>query len=550
MLEQLKLKLSRLPVENLRKWGVLAGGAALVTALIVAVMWGSSPNYTALFGSQENIPVAQVVEVLSGEKIAYRIEPASGQILVAEGKLPQARMALAAKGIAALHPAGYELMDKEEMLGSSQFVQNVRFRRSLEGELAQSIMAIDAVGSARVHLGISEASSFVLSNRPQSSASVMVRLKYGQTLSAEQVGAIVNLVSGSVPGMDAANVRVVDQQGQLLSADLEDSSAVTGSKRIDERVQHIRQQTERNVANLLTSVVGAHNFRVSVVPQVDFSQIEETQERYLGEPRVNSESLQQENTTDEMAIGIPGSLSNRPANAAPAANTNPQGLTSRNQAQRQFAYDRDIRSVRHPGYKLEKLSVAVVLNEAAPALAGWNADKQTAMNQLLTNAVGIDAQRGDVLSLSLMNFAERDTFEEPVLKWWEKPAVMNWAERGGMGLLGLLVILFGILPLLRRVARRPEQPGVGNGLPEMLADGVFVDDTGEESKSGDEATLNNALPRSALQLDDNLPAQSSGLETKIEYLQMLAQSETDRVAEVIKQWISSNERSTSSTKSS
>ncbi|WP_435529729.1 flagellar basal-body MS-ring/collar protein FliF [Paramixta manurensis] len=524
---------------QLRKWALPAGGALVALLLALALLWRGDSHYTALFGSQENIPVSQVIEILSGEKIPYRIEPESGHILVAESKLPQARMALAAKGIAALRPEGYGLMDKEEMLGSSQFIQNVRFRRSLEGELAQSIMAIDAVENARVHLGISEASSFVLSNRPQSRASVMVRLKYGQHLNDEQVAAIVNLVAGSVPGMEAASVRVVDQQGELLSADLDQDTAVAGNKRINERVQQIRQQTERNITNLLNSVVGPSNFRVSVVPQVDFSQVDETQERYLGEPRISNENIQQENTTDELAVGIPGSLSNRPA-AQANNNNNQPALSTRNQAQRQYAWDRDIRSVRHPGFKLEKLSVAVVLNQAAPTLAEWNSEKQTQLNQLLANAAGIDAQRGDVMTLSLMHFTAADTVSEPVEAWWEKQSTIDWAIRGGIGLLALLVVVFGILPLLRRVARSPAASTAGTAT--LPSESGFIDD--ENSDNRDETTLNAALSRSAFQNEDHLPAQSSGLETKIEHLQMLARSETDRVAEVIKQWIISNERST------
>ncbi|MBA1686932.1 flagellar M-ring protein FliF, partial [Escherichia coli] len=109
--------------------------------------------------------------------------------------LSKTRMTLAAKGVQAILPSGYELMDKDEVLGSSQFVQNVRYKRSLEGELAQSIMSLDAVESARVHLALNEESSFVVSDEPQNSASVVVRLHYGAKLNMDQVNAIVHLVS-------------------------------------------------------------------------------------------------------------------------------------------------------------------------------------------------------------------------------------------------------------------------------------------------------------------------------------------------------------------
>ncbi|MFS2221051.1 flagellar M-ring protein FliF [Pantoea sp. B65] len=534
--------LAGFPADQLKKWLVPGAIAVAITAVVIALLWRSNNQYTTLFGSQENIPVAQVVEVLAGEGLGYRVEPNSGNLLVRESDLPKARMALAAKGISAQTPKGYELMDKEEMLGSSQFIQNVRFKRSLEGELAQSIMALDSVDFARVHLGISEASSFVLSNKPDSSASVVVRLKYGKTLSDEQVAAIVNLVAGSVPGMKPAQVRVVDQHGALLSANIEELlSGRSGIKNSSEMIQRLRNEIEHNLAHILTPVIGAENFRISVVPRINFSQVEETQERYLGDPRVSSESLQQENTTDQLAIGIPGSLSNRPvATTPPAENSNPQALSTRNQAQRQFQFDRDVRHVRYPGYQLEKLSVAVVLNESAKAVQGWSEANHLAMNQLLANAAGIDTRRGDELTLTQLSFTRPEVAEVAELQWWERDSTLLWAERGGIGLLALLVILFGLLPMMRRVGQTPAHPKPASP---ALPDGVFVRDDGEK-----ESELSPVLAAGNLPGDDHLPPQGSGLETKVSYLQTLAHSETDRVAEVLKQWIGSNELSNSSGK--
>ncbi|WP_052118322.1 flagellar basal-body MS-ring/collar protein FliF [Erwinia oleae] len=541
--EKLTSLLAALPLDRLKKSWLPIAGALAATAVIVAMLWYNSGSYTMLFGSQENLPVAQVVEVLGGEKIPYRIEPQSGRLLVKEGDLPKARMMLAAKGIRAISPAGYELMDKEEMLGSSQFIQNVRFRRSMEGELAQSIMALDAVSFARVHLGISETSSFVLSNKPDSTASVMLRLRYGQSLDDEQVAAVVNLVSGSVPGMKPQQVRVVDQHGALLSANIADTlSGAGGGKANAESVARLRHETERNLTNLLTPIIGSENFRISVVPRFNFSQVEETQERLLGEPRVNNENLNQENTTDQLAMGIPGSLSNRPVNQPQgnAQNTNPAQLSTRNQAQRQYSYDRNVLHIRHPAYQLEKLSIAVVLNKSAPAVQAWTQENQSDVQRMLNEAAGIDAARGDALTLSLLSFSETEPFIEPALPWWERQSIIDWSVRGGIALLALIITLFGLLPMLKRIGRH-ERPAEPTAAQAALPEGMFIDDEPPQDETSGETV--STLPASSFQGDDNLPPQSSGLETKIAYLQTLAQSETDRVAEVIKQWISSNERS-------
>lgn len=531
----------------------IVGGAVLALA-IVASLWKSNQGYVALYGAQESIPVSQVVEVLGAENIAYRINPDNGQVLVTENKLSQARMALAAKGITAATPDGYELMDKEEMLGSSQFIQNVRYKRSLEGELAKSIMALDPVESARVHLGLSESSSFVLTNKPNSSASVVLQLRYGKQLDEQQVASIVQLVSGSVPGMTANSVRVVDQAGNLLSDGVAGPDGSMAGKRLGEDVmQRIREDTNKNISSLLTSLVGAGNYRISVAPTVDLSRIEETQERLGKDPLVSDEQLSQENTTNEMAFGIPGSLSNRPVNqepqaaaaqaaGTPAANntaaanatSDPRALTSRSQSQRKYAFDRDIRHIRHPGYKLEKLNVAVALNQTAPALANITPEQLASITRLVESAAGIDTQRGDALTLDVLAFTVPVNDGVLPQQWWKDPDMQYWGQNGGIGLLALLTLLFGVRPLAQRFGRRERVVNEA----EPLEQDLLTDATTEK-----EETL-SALPNIGFNTnDDMLPPQSSGLETKVEYLQVLAQNETERVAEVLKQWINSNDRS-------
>lgn len=550
MLNKLKEKLSSIPFPAGRlkpQWLITAGGVLLVGAIVFS-LWRSNQGYVALYGSQENIPVAQVVEVLGAEAIAYRINPDNGQILIPENKLPRARMALAAKGITAVTPEGYELMDKEEMLGSSQFIQNVRYKRSLEGELARSIMALDPVESARVHLGLSESSSFVMSNKPQSSASVMLQLRYGKHLDEQQVAAIVQLVAGSVPGLQANSVRVVDQAGNLLSENGQQGTTNMASIRQGRDViERIKHETTSNIAGLLTPLFGSENFRISVTPSVDMSSVEETQERLGKEPLVSDENISRENTTNELAMGIPGSLSNRPvtppaAATPPAAQqqttqtqtSDPRSLTNRTQEQRKFAFDRDIRHIRHPGYKLEKLRVAVALNQAAPSLASMTPEQLATLTRLVEDAAGIEKDRGDSLTLDRLTFVDMTGDGLPVLKWWQDPSIQYWGQTGGIGLLALLTLMFGVRPLAQRLGRR--EP-----LEAEAIEAKALDDAPENELITTENGL-TGLPGPAFNQDTELPPLSSGLETKVEYLQMLAENETERMAEVLKQWINSNER--------
>ncbi|AHK18583.1 flagellar MS-ring protein [Yersinia similis] len=543
MLDKIKQKLSPGQLGENTKTILMSAVALLVTGAIIFSLWRSSQGYTALFGSQENIPVTQVVEVLEGEAIAYRINPDNGQVLVAENQLGKARILLAAKGITATLPLGYELMDQESMLGSSQFIQNVRYKRSLEGELAQSMMALSAVEYARVHLGMSEASSFAISNRSESSASVVLRLRYGQTLSTEQVGAIVQLVAGSIPGMKPTNVRVVDQHGELLSQAYQANSEGLPSMKSGTELAHYLQSTaEKNIANLLNSVIGANNYRISVATQLDLSRIEETAEHYGPDPRINDENIQQENSNDDMAMGIPGSLSNQPIPQSQAAQA--PAAVSRSQAQRKYIYDRNIRHVRYPGYKLEKMTVAVVLNKSLPLLAQWTPEQQEELKRLIEDAAGIDVKRGDSLTINMMAFTVPTLIDEPVMPWWQEPSTFRWAELLGIGLLSLLVLWFGVRPLMKRYSRKgPENLplAISSAGADEALDHVDTGVDGVESSPRAESSFST----SSLWEGDDLPEQGSGLETKIAHLQQLAQSETERTAEVIKQWINSNERTKS-----
>ena len=523
-----------------RKWIALAAGALLLTVAIVGGLWHSSGGYTALFGSQEHLPLSQVITVLDGEKIAYRIDPESGQILVPQSQLSSIRMTLAGKGVQAISPAGYELMDKDEVLGSSQFVQNIRYKRSLEGEMAQSIMSLDAVEAARVHLALNEDSSFVISDKPQNSASVVVRLHYGSHLSQQQVNAIIHLVSGSVPGLTPAQVSVVDQAGNLLSEGVaEGNSASATTRKEQELLSSIQEKTRASLANVLTTLVGKNNFRISVMPELDLSLVEETRERFGDTPKVNREQSAEDKTSDRLAIGIPGSLSNRPPEAAPAtspdatAQKSPATLSAHTESQRDYSYDRTVAHIQHPGFELRRLNVAVVLNQDAAAVKAWQAEQTTQVTAMLNNAAGIDERRGDKLSLSLMHFVPEAKVVPPPVKWWQNDDILAWCRLGGTGVLLLLVLLLVVRPLVKHlIAARRAQPAAvalsGSGEPSPAAG---LDD---EERKGVE------LP--SFSGDDALPAQSSGLETKLEFLKKLAISDTDRVAEVIRQWITSNER--------
>ncbi|HGH5414475.1 TPA: flagellar basal-body MS-ring/collar protein FliF [Citrobacter freundii] len=533
-----------------KRLALLAAAAIAATAIIVSVLWNGNHGYVSLYGSQENIPVSQIVTVLDGEKLEYRIDPQSGQILVPEETLSKTRMTLAAKGVQAMLPSGYELMDKDEVLGASQFVQNIRYKRSLEGELAQSIMTLDAVESARVHLALNEESSFVVSDEPQNSASVVVRLHYGSKLDLDQVNAIVHLVSGSVPDLKAAQVSVVDQAGNLLSDGIGAGEAVsTVTRKRDQILKDIQDKTRASLANVLDSLVGTGNYRVSVMPDLDLSNIDETQEHYGDTPKVNREEMVLDSDTNQIAMGMPGSLSNRPPLAAnqvangtngtaPEESHQPAALSKHSENKRDYSWDRSVEHIQHPGFDIKRLNVAVVLNQSAPALKNWKPEQTTQLTALLNNAAGIDARRGDNLSLSLLNFVPQSIPIEPVVPLWKDDNILAWVRLIGCGLLALLLLLFVVRPVMKRLTAERRR----TSMPELALDAAPIAIAADKPHlaATDDERKNIELP--SFPGDDSLPSQSSGLEVKLEFLQKLAMSDTDRVAEVLRQWITSNER--------
>ncbi|OFJ46631.1 flagellar M-ring protein FliF [Janthinobacterium lividum] len=369
-------------LKNLLPIVVLAIG---ITAMVTMYAWRDQANYKPVFGAREKVAVTDMMATLDAEHIPYRVHPDSGQVLVPDAMLGKVRMLLAAKGVTAQLPAGLELMDKNDPLGVSQFVQDVRFRRGLEGELAQSIMTMDAIASARVHLSIAKSTSFVASDGDKSSASVVLALKPGRTLAPEQIAAIINMVAGSVASLAPTRVSLVDQGGNLLSSHVDLTDGFDASAAGNEGAKRFQDEIRRNVSGLLGPVIGEDNFKLSVTASVNNDRVDETLEKYGEAPKVTSEAMREEQERNRTVAGIPGSLSNRPPAAAvpaPAGGAAPadgapkpsdDGTARKNATTRQYAYDRSITQIKRSRGRLEKLSVAVVLNSAAAPnpKTGW-----------------------------------------------------------------------------------------------------------------------------------------------------------------------------------
>ncbi|MES2741506.1 MAG: flagellar basal-body MS-ring/collar protein FliF [Pseudomonadota bacterium] len=541
-----------------------------VTALVLMYFWHDQSSYKAVFGAREKVAVTDMMSTLDAEHIPYRLHPDSGQVLVPEASLGRVRMLLAAKGVTAQLPAGLELMDKNDPLGVSQFVQDVRFRRGLEGELAQSIMSLDAIASARVHLSVAKSTSFVSSDGDKSSASVVVAVKPGRNLGPEQVAAIVNLVSGSVASLAPARVSLIDQAGNYLSAHLDLTDGFDGSGAGNDNAKHIQDEIRRNVRELLGPVIGDDNFKLSVTAAVDNDRVDETVEKYGETPKVTSEAMREEQDRNRVAMGVPGTLSNRPPVAAvptpsPAEAGKPgeaaaanDGSARKNATSRQYAYDRSITQIKRSRGRLQKLSVAVVLNSAAAPVAknGWSAAELGNIEKMLRSGLGIDSARGDNLSVSALTFPPKLA---PTQWWQERDTVVDASGKLlylGAAVLGFFLIVRPLLRLLTlSLTPDPAAAGMRQGDPRLAHAGAHATAhpagngaSGAAHGPGHAPALPGAAPLAArmpvvpLLENYDLPPAGSAVDVMVDHLKVLAEKEPERVAEVVKQWMQKNGR--------
>ncbi|MBY5991995.1 flagellar basal-body MS-ring/collar protein FliF [Ferrimonas balearica] len=501
---------------------VIAVMATVVATVIVLVLWTASRGYRPLYGSQEGFDSAEIIEVLEAEKIPYRMQADNGQILVLEDQLGRARMTLAARGIRAKMPAGMELLDKAGALGSSQFLEETRYRLGLEGELSRTIMAMKAVRSARVHLAIPKRTLFIRQQPELPSAAVMLELYSGAELGRDQVEAIVNLVSGSVTGMPANDVSVVDQNGRLLSADLELAQDMSRSgERQLTYSQQMEQALSQRASDMLLPILGYGNYRVQVAARVNFDQVEETREQVDPENTVVlREASRSDSRSADLAFGIPGALANQPpaTEGDPAEDAEP-GQNLSTESERHFETSRSVRHTKFQQAQLERLSVSVLLNSE---MGAWEQAQLDQLSQLVQDAIGFEAARGDTLSLHAFPFAAQPVPELEPLPWWQTQEYQIYLRYLIGAFLGLGLILFVLRPLVKHLTRTVEQ--------EMAH---------AEATEAALLPVQESVPTPAV---PELPPPGSALSVQLEHLGLLANEEPARVAEVITQWMGNHER--------
>lgn len=529
-----------------RQAGLMVGVAASVAIGFAVVLWTQGDDYKPLYGSLERLDSSEVGEVLDTFEIPYKVDPKTGTLLVTADKIHLARIKLAERGIPGNQSAGFELLDQEQPLGTSQFMESARYKRSLEGELSRTIASINSVRGARVHLAIPKASVFVRDGR-EPSASVFLDLFPGRGIEATQVKGIANLVASSIPELKLENVTVIDQKGNLLSVGVEDEKLVIAAQHL-EYTKKIENDIILRVRRLLTPIIGEGNFKTEVAADLDFTEIEQAEESFNPDlPAIRSEQ-----TVEELKkgaggpIGIPGALTNQPPNGGDApevANAqNGEGAAempsnSRKQAVRNYELDRTVSYTKHEKGRMRRLSVAVVIDDRVTMNAEtgetertrWTEEELQRVAILVRDAVGFSAERGDSVNILNESFVEGVGMVDFSLPWYQT----NWFKALAKQLAGVLIIGVLIIGLLRPVLKSLAAAGLkaraedeAKELATLQAAGVDSFD----SLSDETVTLTGGDAVA-------LPSPEESYEQQLNAVKGLVAEDPGRVAQVIKRWI-------------
>jgi flagellar M-ring protein FliF len=448
----------------------MLGLAASVALGFYVVLWSRTPEYSMLFGSLSDVEMSEVAGALDAAVIPYRLERGSGAITVPAEDVHEARLKLASRGLPRGNGTGFELLDQKQGFGTSQFMEQARFNRAIEGELARTISTLQSVESARVHLAIPKRSVFVR-DKDKPRASVVLRLFSGARLDDERLAGIVHMVASSVPGLDADGVTVVDQVGRLLTAS-NDSGAMAGSSRQLAYTRKIESDYIKRIEDILTPLVGEQGVRAQVSVDIDFTTVESTTESYQPDNRaVRSEETFEESTRGSGVAGVPGALSNQP----PAGGTTDvaggqagegQGaaLNSTRRATRNYEVDRNISHTRTAPGTLKQLSVAVLVDYRTQADAAGATERVPLtpeelqrVEELVKEAVGFSEERADSIKVNNIPFQAVDEIGEimPPVPVWEQPWVAGVVKQV-LGGIFVLFMLIGVLkPVLRTLAIKP-----------------------------------------------------------------------------------------------
>ena len=529
--------------------GMLMSIAATIAISAGVYLWAAAPSFAPLYNGLEPQDATEVVNALQAAAIPYKLDGATGSVMVDVGRVHEARLKLAAQGLPKGTSVGIEMLQDEQSFGTSQFIESARYHHAMEVELARTISMMRNVKSARVHLATPKKSVFVR-NRENPSASVALNLYGGRNIDESQVNAILHLVASSITDLSIDDVTIVDQRGRLLSSGGSSNNVAMSARQYD-YTRQVEQDYIQRIEHLLEPIMGVGKVRATVNAKIDFSEEESTEEVY----NPDQTSVRSEQSTETavygngQAQGVPGALSNQPPEggtlvegAGEPGSVAGQGkpLNSTKNSVRNYELDRTIRHKKRNSGNVERLTVAVLVDDRITTDEDGNIEHTplsnkeiSRMTSLVQQTIGFDEKRGDVVNIINASFtpvAAEEALPEPTLL--EQPWVMSIAKQVLAGLIILILIFTVLRPSVKSVTDyKPPVPMIvdANGVSrEAGSAAVNAEAGGEEGEEGAMAKLEHQ--------DGGIPLPSDHNE-KIEFAKAMVDQDPRKVANVVKDWI-------------
>ncbi len=473
----------------------------------------TSPTMALLYSGLDPADASKIVAKLDSMSIPYEISGGGTQVMVPNDQVAKLRMTVAQEGLPSGGSMGYEIFDRSESLGTSNFVLNIHHLRALEGEISRTIQSLAHVRRARVHLVLPKREIFSRT-APSPSASIVLLMQGGHRLTSGEVYAIQQLVAAAVPNLQPGEISIVDGQGTLLAKGrAKDSAGGIGADAgmKDGARKSFEAEMSRTIEEMLERSVGASRVRAEVTAEMDFDRISTTTESYDPEGQVirSTQSVEENSATKDgqqaaQAVSVTTSLPSagqnqaqqRPAQTAEAKNT---ANSTRTEETVNYEISKTTKThVRESG-AVKRLSVAVLVDGTYIDAGGGkrtykprSAEDIAQYKKLVETAIGFNPQRGDKVEVVNLRFAKGEEVieEDPrPLFGLGKNDYIRIAELLILGIVSILVILLVVRPLIKRIL---------DALPDAIASSKNLINESVAAASAAGAALPSHSPMHAL----------------------------------------------------
>ena len=517
---------------------------ALVAFFAFVMLRVTAPVMTPLFTDLAMQESATIVKDLERQAIPYELKHDGAIILVPKDQVTKVRMKLAEAGLPTGGGVGYEIFDKSDTLGATSFVQNINHLRALEGELARTIRALHRVEMARVHLVLPERSLF---SRDKVEPSASIVLKVRGSLETQQVRAIRHLVASAVNGLKPERVSIVDENGRLLADGAAGDMGVGGTA--DERQTAFERRLREQIESIVTSVVGPNRARVQLTAEFDFNRVTQTSDRFDPEGRVvrstqtrEEQASSSDSREGQVSVGneLPGAAAQNPQKP-----TQPRDQSKKSEEIVNYEISRTTRTEVIEGGRIKRVSVGVLVDgiyaknaSGEPVYEPRGKEELDRIAALVRSAIGFDQRRGDLVEVVNLRFAEQpvSVISEPTgLSSWvqfTKDDIMRAIELLVMAVLGLIVLLFVVRPLVRRIIT-PEQPLVAAGGAPALG----ADEAAAALAAAEPLPAIPAVPSQTARMIDMAQVQGQVHAQSIQKVGELAGRNPNETVSIIREWL-------------